>query len=373
MFLGACALVTPQQPPPYLALSFADLEGWQQDDLGAALNLFQESCRLNRSQDWQGVCDAGLALPDTSEGTARTFFEMWFQPVLIAGRAGTEGLFTGYYEPVLQGALARSEQFSVPLLERPSDLIQVDLGAFRSDLKGQRIAGRVQGSKLIPFDDRATIEAGALAGDASALVYLADPVDAFFLHVQGSGRIRLPDGEELRVNYAGQNGHAYTAIGRILIARGEIAREDMSMQAIRAWLEANPGGAQELMNQNASYIFFREVEIADPSLGPIGAQSIPLTPQRSLAVDPSHHRLGTPLWLETNLPLEPGQEIGQPFHHLMVAQDTGGAIKGAQRGDIFFGSGEEAAALAGQMKGQGRTVALLPKDLAARLIAQPGR
>jgi len=374
--LAGCALVTPPEPSDeitYKALSFDGLAGWQDDSLAAALALFQESCGANRASDWQATCAASLALPAGDEAAARGFFETWFQPVLIARSSDTQALFTGYYEPVLQGALERSEHFSTPLLTRPADLIQVNLGDFQADLKGRRIAGRVEGSKLVPFEDRAAIEAGALDGAAQALVYLADPVDAFFLHVQGSGRIRLPDGEEMRVNYAGQNGHAYTAIGRILIDRNEVAREDMSMQAIRTWLAAHPGEARELMNQNASYIFFRAVEIADPSLGPIGAQSIPLTSLRSLAVDPSHHRLGTPLWVETNLPLKPGQEIGEPFHHLMVAQDTGGAIKGAQRGDIFFGSTEEAASLAGRMNGGGRAIALLPKDLAARLIAQSQR
>jgi membrane-bound lytic murein transglycosylase A len=235
----------------------------------------------------------------------------------------------------------------------------VDLGRFRPDLKGKRIAGKVVDGSLVPYPDRREIEAGALSGRKLEIVWVDDPVGAFFLHVQGSGRVRLADGGELRLGYAAQNGHPYTAIGRELIDRGELRSEDVSLQTIRAWLEAHPGQARELMERNASYVFFQQVK----GEGPLGAQGVPLTPGRSLAVDLNFVPLGVPLWLVAGAPSPLEGEPDRKLRRLVVTQDTGGAIRGPIRGDVFWGFGEEAEAIAGRMKHRGRYWMLLPKTL----------
>jgi membrane-bound lytic murein transglycosylase A len=400
----------PAVPISYVPTTYASLDGWALDDHLAALGPLTRSCaKLDGRPDTYAF--SNLTFPDTDvliSGTAKqwraicaaakealtqeasqaglqagSFFETWFAPFQVTGPSEADNLFTAYYEPVIQGSRAQSEAFKVPLLARPEDLVQVDLGTFRPHLRGERIAGRVKGGHLKPYESRAQIEAGAL-GAVPAVIYLQNPVDAFFTQIQGSARIELTDGTSMRVNYAGQNGHPYTAIGGPLIRRGEIPREKMSMQAIRDWLESHPEEAQDLMNQNASFVFFREVQIADDSLGPIGAQGIPLTTDRSLAVDRKFHPLGLPFWVETNLPLEevPATEevegevrdldpvpLGPTFNHLMIAQDTGGAIRGPVRGDLFFGTGKEAAMRAGPMKQPGQLFILVPKEVAGQYLA----
>jgi membrane-bound lytic murein transglycosylase A len=281
-----------------------------------------------------------------------------------------EGLFTGYYEPELRGSRRRHGPYQTPLYREPGDLIQVDLGAFREDLEGRRIAGRIVGGRLEPYHDRRSIDRGALAGRDLELVWVDDPVDAFFLQVQGSGRIVLEDGTVLRVGYDAQNGHPYTAIGRELVERGEMPLEEVSLQSIRRWLEAHPEEAPDLMATNASYVFFRMLGGA----GPLGSLGVPLTPGRSVAVDPRFLPLGAPVWLAGSMPAlpdevasgpstEPTEPIGSlPLRRLLVAQDTGGAIRGPVRGDVFWGAGERAEAVAGRMKHPGRLWLLLPTD-----------
>ncbi|MCP1336488.1 murein transglycosylase A [Futiania mangrovi] len=379
-------LVTPQPeppaPPPAMVLApagWADLPGWAADDHAAARVAVQRTCsrfsrlagdaaagpdpRLGRAGDWAAACAALAAADDPRAG-----FEDAFLPVHVFAGSAAEGLFTGYYEPQLTGSRTRGGPYQTPLLTRPADLVDVDLGAFRESLKGQRIAGRVEGNRLRPYPAREAIVDGALPAEDLALVWVDDPVAAFFLQIQGSGRVALEDGSVMRVGYAGQNGHPYTAIGRVLVAEGQIPREAVSLQSIRAWLAEHPDRAQEVMNANASYVFFREIEERDTDLGPPGATGVPLTPGRSLAVDRTHHAMGAPVFVATLLPQQPGAAEGPTaWQRLMVAQDTGGAIVGPVRGDIFFGFGEEAEWLAGHMQSQGRMWLLLPRPVAAGL------
>lgn len=304
-------------------------------------------------KDWQPVCRAALKVP-RSPGAIAKFFETRFTPIeILAGSS----LFTGYFEPEIDGALRRKPAYQVPLYRKPADLVKVrtKAGWARKTAGGTR-----------PYFTRKQIEQGALRGKGLELVWLKDATDAFFLHVQGSGRIKLDNGNVMRAGFAAKNGRPYTPIGRVLIERGAIARNKMSMQAIRAWLLLNPDKAQEIFWKNQSFIFFRKTKILNPRLGPPGAQGIELAARHSLAVDRRFHAYGTPLWLETRTPTGNAGAL-QPFRRLMVAQDTGSAIKGAVRGDIFFGSGEGPGHAAGLMQSPGRLVLLLPKSLARRV------
>jgi membrane-bound lytic murein transglycosylase A len=384
---AACAPLTGtvgETPADELVLeraSFAKLDDWPTADVRGAFAAFAGSCKrlVQRSDsdgfggivaygsvgDWRAPCGVALQAGAPSADGARKFFEDWFEPAIAANRGEEVGLFTGYYEPELNGSRSAGGKFQTPLHTRPSDLITVDLAQFRPALKAERIAGRVDGGRLVPYATRGQIIGGALGGRSSVIAYVDDPTDAFFLQVQGSGRVRFTHGEVIRVAYDGQNGHPYTAIGRILIDRGEVAREDMSMQRIRAWLAANPAKAQALMNENASYVFFKEQPIADPALGAEGAQSVPLTPEASLAVDLRFHGLGAPMWVDATAPAEAGGNV--VFRRLLVAQDTGGAIRGPVRGDVYWGAGPRAAEIAGRMAHRGRLYVLLPKAVVARL------
>jgi membrane-bound lytic murein transglycosylase A len=270
-----------------------------------------------------------------------------------------EGLFTGYYEPLLFGSRSPGGPYVVPLHRAPSDLLRIDLGRFDPELAGYSISGRIEGNQFVPYYSRSEIEAGALEGRGLEFLWVDDAIDKFFLQVQGSGQVRLADGSITRVGYAGQNGHPYRAIGRDLIELGALQREEVSLQSIRAWLERHPGSAASIMDRNRSYIFFEERQGLGPDDGPLGAQGVPLTAGRSLAVDLRHIPMGTPVWLETTVPWPEGEA---PFRHLMIAQDTGGAIRGIVRGDVFFGAGARAEAAAGRMKSRGRYAILLPKS-----------
>ena len=314
--------------------------------------------------DWRPACEA-LPAPGSSDAAARAYFERWFEPHAVANNDRADGLFTGYYEASLNGSRRQSVRYATPLHARPDDLVMVDLGDFRDHLKGERIAGRVRDGRLKPYEQRSEIVSGALEARDLEIVWVDNPVDAFFLQIQGSGRIALDDGSEMRVGYAGQNGHPYTAIGKVLIESGALTREAVSMQSIRAWLEANPGEADAVMDQNRSYVFF---DILDGE-GPLGAQGIALTTGRSLAVDRKFMPLSAPIWLDTVAPLADGSGE-RPLQQLMIAQDTGGAIRGPVRGDVFWGHGDEAAAVAGRMKSRGRYYLLLPKTLRQAVSAR---
>lgn len=363
--------------------TFAELPGWSAGDPLKAYRAFRASCgpitakadtdpvgsdaSYGKAGEWHLPCHTALQIDALSAAEARQFFETWFQPVQVLNRDEAVGLFTGYYEPELNGSRKRSSKFNVPLYARPSDLVQVDLGAFRPTLKGERVAGRVDNGKLVPYATRADIASGAIGGVTRPIVFVDSAVDAFFLEVQGSGRVRLDDGTMIRAAFDGQNGHPYTAIGRVLVDRGEIERGKLSMQTIRSWLAANPDKAQALMNENASFVFFKEQPIADPSVGANGSQGVALTPEGSVAVDLKFHALGAPVWIDAKAPAEDPSKEDEVFQRLFVMQDTGGAIRGPVRADVYWGAGHVAESVAGRMAHKGRMYVLLPKSVAARL------
>lgn len=346
-----------------IPLSYTDLPGWAEDDQAAALMAFRRSCGRGNPHPsmaepatraaWVEACAAAATVADTD---ARAFFERYFTPYLITVGSGRTGTLTGYYEPELEGRRQRVPGFDTPIYALPPDLLRVDLGQFIQDLKGRQIVGRVDGSRLVPYYARSEIAAGRLADQGLELFWVEDPIAAFFLEIQGSGRIRLEDGSIVRVGYAGKNGHAYTAIGRTLVADGVMTPDSASLQSIRAWLEQNPTHLRRVLDSNASHVFFRILS----EDGPLGSEGVVLTPGRSLAVDYTHVPLGLPVWIDGRLPSAAG---GGPLRRLMVAQDTGGAIVGAMRGDVFWGPGDMAELIAGHMKDQARFVLLRPRAL----------
>ena len=320
---------------------------------------FRKSCRslqkredrtgLTQPGDWAAACTAA-ALP----GDAAAFFKTRFTAIAI----GTgPGFSTGYYEPEIAGARTAAPGYPVPLYRRPPDLVEADLGQFSADLKGRKLRGRIEGKALAPYPDRAAIMAGALAGKGLELAWAADPFEAFFLEIQGSGRLRLADGSIMRIGYETQNGRDYVAIGKVLLDRGDLPRGGVSMESILAWLRANPAKAPALLAANPSTVFFREIT----GDGPIGAMGIAVTPQVSVAADPMFIPLGAPLLVTTTLP------GNIPLTALMIAQDTGGAIKGANRIDLFRGAGESARAEAGAQSAPAQILVLIPAAAAARL------
>ena len=343
---------------PLQILGMPDLPG-----ADAALAAFRKSCTallgrddqsgLTQRSDWHPACSAAGDATD-----AGGFFSEYFAAVAVGPEAGA-GFATGYYEPEIAGCRQRAPGCEVPIYRRPPDLIEVDLGEFAESLKGRRIRGRVEGQRLKPYPDRAAITAGALAGRGLELAFAADPYEMFFLEIQGSGRLKLADGSMMRIGYDGQNGRDYTAIGRVLVARGDLPSGGAGMAAILGWLRSHPDQAQALLNENRSKIFFRELT----GEGPVGAMGVAVTPWASVAADPAHIPLGAPLLVETTL-----TATGAPWRRLMVAQDTGGAIKGPNRIDLFLGPGAEAARLAGAQSAPARLLILIPKAAAARLV-----
>lgn len=365
MLLAACAL-RPEQPTiPHLEkVAFDDLPDWQDDTLSGALPALQKSCAVLiskkqpgesafvtiRTTDWTAACKVLQNLRADDLPAVRRALMTVFTPYRVAA-SDTAGLFTGYYEPTLRGAVRQGGPYQTPLYQRPKDLITVDLGAFKADWQGKHLVGKVSDGKLVPYDTRQQIMKGSLQGCATPLLWIDDPVDAFFLAVQGAGRVRMEDGRVLRIGYDGANGHDYLAIGRWLVDHNELA-PPVTMQSIRVWLRAHPDRAAEVMNTNPSYVFFRA--LSQKGEGPTGAEGVSLTPERSMAVDPAFVPLGAPLWLDTL------DATGRPLRRLMVAQDTGGAIKGAVRGDVFWGAGADAEAQAGAMQSAGALYLLLP-------------
>ncbi len=373
--LTSCAAVPPEekdQPLTLQKISFAGLPGWNADSFENFADAYIKSCnrilkrsperqfgpdlKWGMSKDWQLPCKKFETVNSKNPQEVRTFFETYFTPYSVAAGIEKDGLFTGYYEASLRGSKTKTGPYQIPLRARPDDLVMVQLGDFRDDLKGRRIAGRVIDGRLRPYEDHAEIIAGKLpAGQDKPLLWVDSAVDAFFVQIQGSGVVRLENGEAVRIGYAGQNGHPYYAIGRELIKREHLTKENVSMQSIRNWLAANPGQAQEVMTTNPSYVFFR---ILDKD-GPVGGEGVPLTPLRSLAIDHSLMPYGMPLWVDIEVPDQNAPNITR----LMVAQDTGGAIRGPVRGDVFWGYGSEAETMAGQMKSDGRYWALLPNTV----------
>jgi len=363
--------VTPvaTQPPakPMQAARWSDLPGWAEDDLVAAWPAFLLSCRGLTSKPqwplWRAACDEAKGLAANDSGALRRFFESRFEPFLLTNPdATTSGLVTGYYEPLLRGSRTRTATYSQPVLGVPPDLLTIELSDVLPDLKNMRLRGRLQGNKVIPYYSRADIVGREKDYPDRVLLWVDDAVELFFLQIQGSGRVKLPDGKLVRIGYADQNGHPYQSVGRVLIDRGELKPDQASMQSIQAWARANPAKLDELLNTNPSYVFFREVQPkTNGNEGPQGALGVPLTGERSIAVDPRSVPLGAPVFLSTT---QPNSSV--PLRRLMLAQDTGGAIRGVVRADFFWGFGAEAGALAGRMKQQGQMWVLLPPGAAPK-------
>lgn len=375
--LTAAAIWFLQRPKPAPAgmelrvARFDDLLGWRESNAKAALAAFRLSCGALAKKaasdemggagyagtvgDWVEACNQL-----SSASNAREFFERNFTPFAVV--AAGKGLFTGYYEPELRASRVKHGAYQIPVFGLPSDLVSVDLGKFRDEWKGEQIAGRIEGHKLMPYATRAEIDAHGLS-NAPVLFYADDPIAVFFLHIQGSGRVVFDDGSRARVGYGGKNGRPYTAIGRTLIERGALTKNSVSMPAIRAWLKAHPEDARTVMQTNQSYTFFVLLPAGEAAQGSKGTEGVPLTGGASLAVDNRIHPLGVPLFLVTTLP----GKTPKPFHQLLIAQDTGGAIRGAVRGDIYWGTGADAERLAGTMKSDGALFVLLPNKVAAML------
>ncbi|MEM8691603.1 MAG: MltA domain-containing protein [Pseudomonadota bacterium] len=308
-------------------LSFEDLDRWERDDHADALEVFRSTCQDIKEDDWQTLCGFAEGDPNPKE-----FFELFFRPVLIED--GNDPLFTGYFEPELSGSLTRTDRFQYPVYKVPRE---VRAGA-------------------VWLDRRAIVETGILEERGLEIAWVDDPVELFFLQIQGSGRIRLPDGSMIRVGYGAANGHEYRSIGVELVRRGIYKSHQVSAQVIQNWVRRNPEQGRELLFHNPSYVFFREVSEIAPEKGPLGAMNRSVTVMRSVAIDPRFVPLGAPVWIEKD-----GQS---PFRRLMIAQDTGSAIKGAQRADIFFGTGKEAGRKAGRLRDPGRLIVLIPVDRA---------
>jgi membrane-bound lytic murein transglycosylase A len=370
------ALELPVEIPgsQYVPIGWRDVTGWSDDDHLAAYRTFRTSCQpivaQNGPPSESKALGTSLRDPcriarsfELSDGVkAKAFFEENFLPLRISRLGEGEGFVTGYYEPILEGSRTENEIYSVPVYRRPSNLFVKGYNQASPSLPNKGAVYRKIGRrKLVPYYDRAEIEDGKIEGRGLEIAYLKNQTDLLFAQIQGSARIELADGSVVRINYDAHNGYPYTPVGRILIDRGIIPREQMSMQKIREWMEQNPDGANELRRQNRSYIFFREVNLAEKD-EPVGAQGVPLTAGRSIAVDKALHVYGTPFFIEGDLPIE-SERAKTPFRRLMIAQDTGSAIVGPARADLYFGAGVEAGRVAGRLKNNARFVILVPREL----------
>ena len=342
--------------------SWSQLPGWDADNLQEAWPALLSSCRALRFRaEWAMPCTAAETVAADSRASIRRYFEQYFEPYKIfkspSPTREDTGLVTGYYEPLLRGARAPSAQFLAPVYAPPPDLLIVDLASLYPELKGKRVRGRLEGNRVVPYYSRAELPTDpAIRG--KEIVWVDNALDAFMLQVQGSGRVQLPSGEVIRLQYADQNGHPYRSIGRYLVDKGLLTADQATLPGIRAWLAANPNRLQEVLNSNPSVVFFNEAPLEDASLGPKGAQGVPLSAGRSIAVDPALIPLGAPIFLATTFPAS-----DEPLRRLVVAQDTGGAINGAPRADFFWGTGPQAAELAGKMRQTGSMWLLWPRNV----------
>ena len=373
--LAACEREAP--PPPSAApavtltpVEIAALPGWQTDNPAGVLPAWRRSCEkmlqkpadtpvgpdriAGTAGDWHVPCRAVLALPDNDDALRRFVTEN-FSAFRVADGSDASGLFTGYYEPELRGSRVPGGAYTVPLYRVPADHVSASLGRFDPDLAGKQIVGRVVDGQLVPYFPRGEIDGGAIARAGNELIWVDDKLDMFVLHIQGSGVIVLPDGTRQRIGYAGNNGHRYASIGRWLIDKGELKPNEASWQGIRKWMEANPARVPDLLAVNERYIFFREIQ----GEGTIGSAGVALTPERSLAVDLRYLPVDVPLWLDAENP----DSTAPRLQRLMLAQDTGSAIRGIVRGDFYWGTGATALAKAGRMKSAGSYYLLLPKTL----------
>ncbi len=343
--------------PEFMVSKWEMLPDWPTQDLAAAWPAMQQSCRALRFKPvWLPICAEVAKVGDDDVSAQRAFYETWFTPYQVFNPDGTDtGMVTGYYEPLLKGSRRRSKRFAYPIYAPPEDMLEVDMGELYPQFRGQTVRGRLEGKRVVPYFNRAEIDAGlATTLKGNEIFWVENQVELFFLQIQGSGRIELEDGTRVKVGYAQQNGHDYTSIGRKLVDMGELKLEEASMQGIKNWARKNPDRLPVLLGQNPSYIFFRELPATLSA--PLGALGVPLTEEYSIAVDKRSIPLGVPVFLATTRPNSP-----EPLNRLMFAQDTGGAIKGAVRADFFWGFGEIAAVRAGSMKQTGRMWVLFPK------------
>jgi membrane-bound lytic murein transglycosylase A len=376
---AACAARAEEREPMKLPdtqlepITWAEIDGWAEDDHDAAFAAFLNSCRAilrgtkaqREARPVYGAlyeaCRKAVAAKPHKPGEAWAFFEQNFRPVRIAPLGESDGFLTGYYEPIVEGSRKQVDGFDYPLYRKPPNLLPGGRMAITSISSRSRGKKKARRRKLVPFHDRAAIDNGVLSGRHLEICWLKDPIDAFFAHIQGSVRVRLDDGEMLRLNYQAANGHPYVAVGRFLIDRNIIPKEEMSMDRIRQWMEAHPEEGRELRKKNKSYVFFRETDLASNE-EPIGAQGVSLTPGRSIAVDRKLHVYGTPFFISAMLPIDSDKPTTS-FRRLMIAQDTGGAIIGPARADIYFGAGDEAGSISGRLRHPGRFVMLLPNEI----------
>ena len=342
--------------PAYAVSKWEMLPDWQTLNLAPSQPALLQSCLVLKAKpQWQGACTQAEGLSADDSAALRAFYEEWFTPYQVFNPDGSEqGMITGYYEPLLLGSRVKTQRFRYPLYAVPDDMLTIDLSVAYPQLKDLRLRGRLQGKRVVPYSNRAEIDAGTDSLKGRELFWVENAVELFFLQIQGSGRIELADGSQIKVGYAEQNGYPYVSIGKKLVEWGELKLEEASMQGIKLWAEKNPEKLTSLLEQNPSYVFFRE--LPENLSAPLGALGVPLTNEYSLAIDPRTIPLGAPVFLATTYPND-----SAPLNRLMLAQDTGGAIKGAVRADFFWGFGESAGALAGKMKQQGRLWVLFPK------------
>ncbi len=350
-------------PEDYLSIDFSSLSVWPlDDDHAAAFRAFHNSCRKDAIDNTvTGMPPSAEALamgPDLDGAAARAFFERHFTPYCLNKQTSSPCFVTGYYEPELRGSRECGGRFRIPVYGMPDDVVSIDSDLYRATDNSRITGRRMLVDELVPYFTREEIEAGALADRGLELLYVEDMVDLFYMQVQGSGRVHLSDGQTVRLTYAGKNGHPYTSIGRLLVERGELRGNAIDMDKVKAWLRADKARGRALMAKNNSFIFFRELDAKEGRDGPLGAEGVPLTPERSLAVDPVYLPLGSPiLVVADDLP----NSGGLHFSKLMIAQDVGSAIRGPQRGDIFWGTGEAAGAIAGRTRHLASFFVLLPK------------
>jgi membrane-bound lytic murein transglycosylase A len=351
----------PEARGKLVAAPWAELPDWGRDTLRASLDAFVRSCTVLADKDaaWKPACEAALAVPPSAtEPEIALYFETTFDVWrVVKPDDSTSGMITGYYEPLLHGSRTKTARYKYPIYSAPPDLLTIDLTSVYPDLNHKRLRGRIEGNRVVPYYSRADIDGDAKLLEGREIAWVDDPVDVFFLHIQGSGQVELRDGERLRVGYADQNGHPFRSLGALLIRRGEIPPERASMQGIKEWAQRHHKKVREFLDANPSYVFFRVLPGDLP--GPIGALGVPLTPERSVAIDPRVIPLGAPVYLATTRP-----NTDDPLERLMVAQDTGGAINGAVRADFFWGFGDAAGGEAGKMRQDGRMWVLLPKGMA---------
>jgi len=362
VLLAACTVnppkpaIAPLPAPPFNVSKWEMLPEWQAMNIAPSWPAFLQSCNaLKTKPHWQDICTRAAQVRQNDSEAQRAFYQEWFVPYQVFNPDGSEqGTITGYYEPLLKGSRVKTARFRYPLYGVPDDLLSIDLADAYPQLKGMRLRGRLDGKRIVPYYKRNEIAAGAGALQGRELFWVENAVELFFLQIQGSGRIELPDGSVVKVGYADQNGQSYVSIGRKLVEAGAFKLEEASMQRIKEWADANPQKLTALLEQDPSYIFFRE--LPDQQSAPVGALGVPLTNEYSIAVDAHTIPLGAPVFLATTMP-----NSTAPLNRLVLAQDTGGAIRGAVRADFFWGFGENAAAQAGRMKQPGRMWVLFPK------------